>query len=93
LVAKENDNLIGFVMFAHHVPTGKVTYENGWIHPGYRGRNIISNLTSQGLKKLKLRGAKYICTLVKVNNTSSIKFLEKNKFHKGFNFAWLHRTI
>ena len=93
LVAEEDKRIVGFVMFAHHTPTGKVTYENGWIDREYRGKEIILELTKIGLKKLKAKGARYICGLVKKDNINSIIFLEKNKFKKGFDFTWMHRTI
>lgn len=92
LIAEENQ-LIGFVIFAHHVPTHKVTFENAWIDQGYRGKGIISKLTREGLKQLRKKGAIYICGLPKEDNQSSIKFLEKNKFKKGFKFIWMHRSI
>ena len=93
LVAEEDKRIVCFVMFAHHTPTGKVTYENGWVDKKYRGKEIISELTKIGLKKLKAKGARYICGLVKKDNINSITFLEKNKFKKGFDFTWMHRTI
>jgi len=93
LIAEELNEIMGFVMFAHHIPTGKATFENGWLHKNYRGKDIISELTKEGLKQLKSKGAKYVCGLVKVKNDNSIKFLEKNKFKKGFDFTWMHRSI
>ncbi len=93
LVAEEGKNIIGFVMFAHHVPTGKVTFENGWVHPDYRGKDVISNLTRKALKGLKRTGAKYVCALPSVKNINSIKFLEKNKFKKELDVKWMDRKI
>lgn len=93
LVAEENKNIIGFVIFTYNISTKKATFENAWVHPNYRGKSIISNLTKQGIKKLKSQGAKYICALVEVNNNHSIKFLKKHKFEKGFNFTWMHKKI
>ena len=92
LIAEENE-LIGFVIFAHHIPTHKVTFENAWINPKHRGKEIISKLTKEGLKQLRKKGATYICGLAKEDNKSSIKFLKKNKFKKGCNFVWMHRNI
>ena len=93
LIAEDKEEIIGFVMFAHHVPTGKVTFENGWVRSDYRGKDIISKLTKEGLKQLKLKGARYVCGLVKKDNSSSIKFLRKNQFRKGSDFSWLHRKL
>lgn len=93
LIAEEDNKIIGFVMFAHHIPTGKVTFENAWIDENFRGKNIIEELVSKGLKSLKEKGATYLCALSKTDNLASIKFLEKNKFMKGFDFTWMHREI
>jgi|SRR3989344_9367443 len=93
LVAEEKDNIVGFVIFAHHIPTGKVTFENAWVHPNYRGKDIVSKLTKEGLKQLKSKGAKVICAYVEMDNENSRKFLEKNKFKKGHNFKWMYRSI
>jgi len=93
IVAENNNKIIGFVMFAHHIPTGKVTFENGWIEKGFRGNGTIERLVEEGIKDLKKKGANYVVGLTKTNNFASIKFLEKNKFMKGFDFSWLHRKI
>lgn len=93
IIAKENNKIIGFVIFAHHVPTGKATFENAWLDKDYRNKGIIENLVKEGIKDLRKKGANYLCALAKTDNLASIKFLEKNKFMKGFDFSWLHRKI
>ena len=59
----------------------------------YRGKGIIEDLVKEGIKDLKKKGATYLCGLAKTDNFASIKFLEKNKFIKGFDFSWMHRKI
>jgi ribosomal protein S18 acetylase RimI-like enzyme len=93
IVAEKDNEILGFVMFAHHIPTGKVTFENAWIDKKFRGKGLIEKLTKEGIKDLKKKGATYLCGLAKIDNSASIKFLEKNKFMKGFDFSWLHRKI
>ena len=93
IVAEENNKIVGFVMFAHHVPTGKVTFENAWIDKKFKGKGMIENLVKKGIKDLKQKGATYLCGLAKTDNFASIKFLKKNKFMKGLDFSWLHRKI
>jgi ribosomal protein S18 acetylase RimI-like enzyme len=93
LVAEENKEIIGFVTFAHHVPTGKVTFENAWIDEKHRRTDLIKDLTNEGLERLKKFGASYICGLAKTDNLASVKFLQKLNFSKGFDFTWLHRKI
>ncbi len=93
LIAAENKQIVGFIMFAHHVPTGKVILENVWVNQGLRRKNIAGKLIKKGLSQLKKKGAVYLCASAKINNFASIKFLEKNKFMRGFDFSWLHRKI
>lgn len=93
IVAEKDKKIIGFVLFAHYVPTGKVTFENAWIDKDYRGKGIIGDLVKEGINDLKKKGATYLCGLAKTDNFASIKFLEKNKFMKGYDFSWLHRRI
>ena len=93
LIAEQNKKIIGFVMFACHGPTKKVMLENAWVIPEFRGKRVIEKLVKHGLKLLKDKGFIYICSLVKIDNISSIKFLEKLSFIKGFSFSWLYRRI
>ncbi|MBI2629423.1 GNAT family N-acetyltransferase [Candidatus Pacearchaeota archaeon] len=93
LIAEENKNIIGFVFFAHHVPTGKVIFENAWIHPKYRGTGIINILTKEGVKQLKSKKANDLCSFVEIKNVRSRLFLEKNKFKRGLSFIWMYKEI
>lgn len=93
LVAEERDKIIGFAMFAHHVPTGKVTFEDFWIHKNHRGEKVGSRLFNEGIKQLKKKGAIYLCSLIKEDSKSALTFHKKFKFKKGYKFWWLHRKI
>ncbi len=55
LIAEKNNKIIGFVLFAHHVPTGKVTLENAWIDKDFRGKDLIEKLTNAGGFAYKFR--------------------------------------
>ena len=93
LVAEKDNNIVGFVMFAHHVPTGKVTWENAWVHHNYQGQGIGSKMFKEGLNLLKEKGGTYLCSLIKEDSISSIKMNEKNGFSKGYKFWWYHRSV
>ena len=93
IIAEEEKKIVGFVMFAHHVPTGKATFENAWVDEKLRGGGIIEELVKNGIKDLKKKGVTYICALTKTDNMASIKSFKKNKFRKGYDFSWLHRKI
>lgn len=93
ILAEINNKIVGFVFFAHHAPTGKVTFENAWVDNNLRCTGIIDDLVKEGVKDLKKKGAVYLFSLVKTDNLASIKFFEKNKFIKGFDFLWLSKKI
>jgi len=93
LIAEMNNDIIGFVMFAHHVPTGKVTWENAWINPKYRGQNIINMLYNQAEKELKAKGAKYVCGMTKPTSKASIRMQEKLGFEQGLKFIWMGKFL
>ncbi len=93
LLAEHNDKIIGFILFAHHVPTGKINFENAWTHNDYRGKGIFENLFAEGVYLAKKLGGTYICALSKTDNTASINALKKTGFIEGYEFKWMHRLL
>jgi ribosomal protein S18 acetylase RimI-like enzyme len=86
LVAVDGEKIVGFVLTALHKPTGKVTWENELVLPGYQGRGIGSLLKEEMLRQLKEKGAKYLHFLVKADNPN-IAHYEK-RFPSGGLFRW-----
>lgn len=93
LIAELNQEIVGFVMFALHVPTGKVTWENAWINPKLRGKNIVGELYKAAEKELKNKGAKYICGMTKPTSKASIRMQEKLGFEQGLKFIWMGKFL
>lgn len=93
LVAETKGKIIGFIFTQFNKPTKKATIENLIVRRKYRKRGIGTALLKQCLKELKKKGANYICALVRIDNKSTIKFLMKRKFHRGYNFTWLEKII
>lgn len=93
LIEEEKGEILGFVTFAHHVPTRKATFENAWVHQDHRGQGIIDRLIDHSIPILKSKGVKSICTLVELDNLRSQKALERNQFEKGHDFVWMNRTL
>lgn len=92
-VAEEGKEIIGFIMLAHHVPTGKVTWENAWVKPNQRGKNIAGKMYKKAEKQLKKLGATYICAMARPTNKASKRMQEKLGFKEGYGFAWMHKNI
>ena len=45
LVAKTNNEIIGFSFYSAHIPTKKVTWENLYVTPSARGLGVAAKLT------------------------------------------------
>ena len=93
LLAEKDNKIIGFILMAHHVPTGKVTWENAWVDPTERGKSIAKKLYTEAEKKLKRNGAIYICGMTKPSSKLSIKMQEKVGFKQGLKFIWMGKLI
>ncbi|MGD9276002.1 MAG: GNAT family N-acetyltransferase [Candidatus Pacearchaeota archaeon] len=93
LIAESDKEIVGFVTFALHIPTGKVTWENAWINPNLRGKNIVGKLYKKAEKELKDKGAKYICGMTKPTSKASIKMQEKLGFEQGLKFIWMWKFL
>ncbi len=92
LGAKINGELVGYVLTTHHVPTGKVTWENIVVLPEYRDLGIGEALVLEMRERLKTNGATYLHFLVKTDN-SSLPFFEQAGFSRGFDFVWFDQQL
>lgn len=94
LVAEVDKKIIGFSLFACHVPTKKVTWENLYVVTEYRKNKVATLLINEGLKRLGLMGYKYIMLCANSeNNEVFLKFLERFEFKKGPLVLWIDRHI
>lgn len=91
LVAECDNRVVGFVLTAHHRPTGKVTWENQVVLPEYRGRGIGQALVTEMEKYLKAEGAVYLHALTKTNNPH-LSHYEK-LLETGETFVWLGKFL
>lgn len=94
LVAEENGRIIGFSLYAVHIPTGKVTWENLYVDPEMRGRGIAAALIEEGHLRLKAKGYSYL--VLQDNSTDQERFahyLERFGFKKGSKVLWLDTIL
>ena len=93
LIAKSEEKIIGFGLFACHVPLGKVTFENLYVDPMYRGKGIATNLFEKALVLLKEMKMNFIVSYVKFDNNDAKALFKKNLFNEGEQVIWMDRLI
>lgn len=93
LVAEELGEIMGFIMIAHHKPTGKSTIENMWVSEEHRKKGIAQKLFDEGIRELKTKGSNYVCAMADKENSNMLNFLQKNGADKGHLFYWRGKGI
>lgn len=90
LVAEHEDKIVGFSLYAQHVPTKKITWENLYVDPSTRGSGIGSALVEKGLKLSKELGCTYMMCCVNANNKEHFsEYLTKFGFKKYGDVIWM----
>ncbi|MFO7806847.1 MAG: GNAT family N-acetyltransferase [Candidatus Moraniibacteriota bacterium] len=93
LVAKENKQVIGFVIANYNPSFKKAIIENIFIDSNFRGREIGKLLLGALLDKLKELGCKYVCSFTEIDNKVAVKFFLNNDFNKGINCVWIDKIL
>lgn len=94
LVAELEGKIVGFALFASHLPTGKVTWENLYVEPDFRKVGVAKALLERGLSLLNEKGFNYIMLFANTNDKDKfLTFLEKYGFKKGPMVLWIDRLI
>lgn len=93
LVAKEDDDVVGFALSTLHKPTGKVTWENLYVLPDFRSKGVGRQLIEELLLKLKQKGASYMCFFVRAENLEEVSYFQRRDFEKGFDFVWFSKHL
>ncbi|MEK7461921.1 MAG: GNAT family N-acetyltransferase [Patescibacteria group bacterium] len=93
LVAKENDEIVGFALSMLHKPTGKVTWENLYVLQNFRNRGVGQQLIGELLLRLRQKGASYMCFFVRAENQDEVSFFQHLDFVSGYNFVWFEKHL
>ena len=94
LVAEHDGEIIGFSLYAMHVPTKKVTWENMYVIPEMRKSGIGAKLTTEGLKQIKEKGCTYVMGCVNAEDKDGFAtYLEKFGFKKEHQMLWIDRDV
>jgi ribosomal protein S18 acetylase RimI-like enzyme len=94
LVAEKDKQIIGFSLYAVHLPTGKVTWENLYVSPADRKLGVASALAKEGLRQIKALGYTYIMLGVMAEDQESFTLLmEKFGFKRGSKVLWMDQLL
>lgn len=94
-VIEDDQNIIGFLIATYQETTRKVTWENMYLSPRYRGEglDLAHQCWELAEQDARIMGANYICGMVEEKNVSSQKMVEKEGFTKGKKYFWMQKVI
>jgi len=93
LIARENKQIIGFIIANYNPSFKKAIIENIFVNPNFRGKEVGKLLLDNLLSKLKKLGCEYICSLTEIKNNVAVKFYLNNNFNKGINCVWIDKIL
>jgi ribosomal protein S18 acetylase RimI-like enzyme len=93
LIAANEGQIIGFIFFACHIPTGKVTLENIWVDPQHRKRGVANQLIEYAFEQLKKRSYRSISAVAVADNATAQQFLQRMGFLRGKHCLWLDHKL
>ncbi|MFP4424589.1 MAG: GNAT family N-acetyltransferase [Candidatus Woesearchaeota archaeon] len=85
LVAKESNQIIGYIIANYNSYFKKGIIENIFVDPDFRGKKVGKLLLSNLLDKLKELGCEYVCSLTEMENNVAARFFVSNEFKRGIN--------
>lgn len=89
LIAKEKNQIVGFIIANYNPCFKKATIENIFVSPNFRGGKVGKLLLDNLIEKLKVLGCEYLCSLTEKDNDKAIKFFLNENFNRGINCIWL----
>ena len=92
-VAKENKQIIGFIIANYNPSFKKAIIENIFVDPNFRGKDVGKLLLDNLLNKLKELGCEYVCSLTEIENNVAVKFYLNNNFNRGINCVWIDKIL
>lgn len=94
LVAEIEDKIVGFSLYAQHIPTKKITWENLYVLPEYRKSGVGSALIEKGLGLIKNLGCKYMMCCINAGDQSQFaEYLKKFGFKVYGNVIWVDKNL
>ena len=92
LVAEKDKKVIGFIIINYNPSFEKAIMENIYVNES-RHQGVGTLLLETAITKLKKKGCKYICTLTKLTEKNTIKWLSHRGMEPGAKFIWSDLTL
>lgn len=92
-VADEADGIAGFVLANANASLRKVTIENIYVAPAWRGTQISDELLAVLIGAAKQDGYEYIATLIPPSALGASRLYERAGFATGETFVWLDKPL
>ena len=92
-VVEDNQTIVGFLIATYQESTRKLTWENMYVKPGYRGRGIAHQCWNLAEQEARARGTTYLCSMIEENNDFSFKMLHREGFTKGKTYVWMEKSL
>lgn len=90
----ESGRVLGFSLYAAHIPTGKVTWENLFVDKEFRRQGIAKALVLRGLEILEEMGYTYIAGQNHNEDQEGFaRYLEQFGFQKGSMVMWIDKFL
>ena len=94
IVAECSGAIIGFSLYAVHIPTKKVTWENIYVIPEMRKSGVGSKLIEEGLKQIREKGCSYVMGCINAEDKETfVTYLERFGFKKSHEMIWVDKEI
>ena len=94
IVAERGGKIIGFSLYAQHIPTKKMTWENLYVDPVARGSGVGSVLIKEGLKLAKGLGCVYMMGCINaVDREQFADYLTKFGYKKYGEVLWMDLVL
>jgi len=92
-VAEKDGQIVGFLIATYQESTRKLTWENMYVRPEYRGGAIAHQCWVLAEQEARARGATYLCGMIEESNALSFKMLEREGFTKGKIHVWMEKSL
>lgn len=94
LVVENDERIVGFSLYATHSPTGKVTWENLYVDPSVRGKDVGKSLIQEAHKLLKEKGYSYVVLQNNSDNQEKFsKYVERFGFKPAGQVLWMDQFL
>jgi len=93
LVAKEGNDIVGFVLTSAHPPTKTATVEDIAVEKKSRGLGVGKQLLTECMECLRRSSITYLDASVQIDNDHARDFFSACDFEYGYDFVWMEKNL